>query len=329
MNTSAESHPAHNGPSQGHDDAHKSPERLEQEVNQTRARIEDRLVSLTHRLSPGELLDQALGMAREHGGEFTHNLGAQMKQNPVPLLLTGIGLTWLMMGSRANGAHYSQSRYGTPEYAGEYPSGYRSTGDVKPGMVDKAKHAVDNLSERAHALKDQAQEAAGRIGEHASDANQRAQQMGRSMGDRVERTSHSMHEHSAHMRDRIQSSQQELNDFFREQPVLAGGLGMALGAALGALLPPTETEDRLMGDTSADTVDKARAAASERFAATREKASETVKGAVETFKEDLHELQQDVHAAAQDSDSSDGQLRQGSVSADAQEDSARNNPSIS
>src|SRR6516164_1582259 len=34
----------------------------------------------------------------------------------------------------------------------------------------------------------------------------------------------------------------------RDQPLVLGGIGVALGAVLGAILPMTEAEDRLMGD---------------------------------------------------------------------------------
>jgi hypothetical protein len=39
-------------------------------------------------------------------------------------------------------------------------------------------------------------------------------------------------------------------DFVSEQPVVVVGLGLAIGAAIGAASPSTETEDRLMGESS-------------------------------------------------------------------------------
>ncbi|NYS62225.1 DUF3618 domain-containing protein [Vreelandella salicampi] len=66
-------------------DETKSPEQLEREVDQARARLGESASELSDRFSPGELIDQALGMAREHGGEFGRNLGAQVKNNPMPM----------------------------------------------------------------------------------------------------------------------------------------------------------------------------------------------------------------------------------------------------
>ncbi|NGX17121.1 hypothetical protein [Wenzhouxiangella sp. XN24] len=58
--------------------------------------------------------------------------------------------------------------------------------------------------------------------------------------------------------------------FYREQPLLAGSLGIAIGAALGALVPPTGMEDRIYGDASDRSVDAAKANAAEKYDDVRE-----------------------------------------------------------
>jgi hypothetical protein len=82
-------------------DARKSPEELELEIDAARAELQVTLQALEQRLSPNELLNEALNQARRHGGEFAHNLGDSIKQNPVPTLLTSIGIAWLMAFSGA------------------------------------------------------------------------------------------------------------------------------------------------------------------------------------------------------------------------------------
>lgn len=42
----------------------------------------------------------------------------------------------------------------------------------------------------------------------------------------------------------------DMMEFCREQPLLVAGLGVAVGAVIGAVLPSTRVEDRLMGDAS-------------------------------------------------------------------------------
>ena len=55
----------------------------------------------------------------------------------------------------------------------------------------------------------------------------------------------------------VQGSQYAV-EFSKEQPLVLAGLGIAVGAVIGALLPPTETEDRLMGETADDAKESAR-----------------------------------------------------------------------
>jgi hypothetical protein len=52
------------------------------------------------------------------------------------------------------------------------------------------------------------------------------------------------------MRASAGAASRSLADFLQEQPLVLAGLGLALGAAVGAVLPSTRTEDELMGETS-------------------------------------------------------------------------------
>ena len=77
-------------------DAHKSPDTLEREIDQTRADIGETVDALAQKFSPGEFLDRSLDMVKQHGGELAVNLRDSIKQNPLAVLLTGAGLAWLM-----------------------------------------------------------------------------------------------------------------------------------------------------------------------------------------------------------------------------------------
>ena len=233
----------------GKQDAEKSPERLEKEVDQTRARIDQRLDTLSSRLSPGELLDQALHMAKDHGGEFGHNLGTQVKQNPLPLILTGVGISWMMMSNNRPGPVIHT-------YGSDTTSGGAGGSRVGSGLSS----AKDKLHDTAH-----------RTSDHAHD-------MKSSAAERVSGARDSM-------QHRAQFTQQQFSDFFQQQPVLAGSLGVALGAALGALLPNTEAEHKALGSTSEQAVSKAKAEASKQYEKAQGTAKEALNSAKETVKE--------------------------------------------
>ena len=72
-------------------------DRIENDLARTRVRMDNRLDALQERLSPGQILDDLMGYFRSsEGGDFARNLMDDIRGNPLPAALTGIGLTWLM-----------------------------------------------------------------------------------------------------------------------------------------------------------------------------------------------------------------------------------------
>jgi Protein of unknown function (DUF3618) len=117
----------------------KSAEEVEREVQTSRAEVEETLEAIQQNLSPGQLFDQAVDYMRRSGGkEFLHNLGATVRDNPVPIVLMSTGLAWLMFsGSRSRRrdeaedlGDYAEGHYG----ASDYPAGYGAAEDrFEPG----------------------------------------------------------------------------------------------------------------------------------------------------------------------------------------------------
>jgi hypothetical protein len=75
-------------------------EQLERETDQTRARLSATLDELRARMTPGEVVDRAIEYANEGpAAEFLRNLGREIRENPMPLVVIGIGVAWLMVAS--------------------------------------------------------------------------------------------------------------------------------------------------------------------------------------------------------------------------------------
>jgi len=73
---------------------------LEREVDQTRGQLSETLEELLPRITPGHVVDQLIDYGR--GGsaaEFLRNLAREIRQHPLPVVLTGIGIAWLMVAS--------------------------------------------------------------------------------------------------------------------------------------------------------------------------------------------------------------------------------------
>jgi hypothetical protein len=276
----------------GTDPGSKSAAEIEREVQQSRAEVEETLDSIQARLSPGQLLDQAVNYFREgRGVEFVRNLGDSIAQNPIPLTLVGVGLAWMMLGGQRfarNGAHRESAyRDDDPEMFEDHYTGLadegmahmHTGGDLPPGGSygeERGGHG-ETLKETGRTAKDKLGELGGQARDAAAQAREGVEHAGARMADRA----HDAQERARHYGSR---ARQGLLRSLDEHPLVLGAIGLAIGAALGAALPASETEDRLMGDARDDALrraakagreqaEKARAAATAVASAAREEAS--------------------------------------------------------
>jgi hypothetical protein len=237
-------------------DVQKDPRELEREADRARADVSHTLDALERRLSPGELLDQGLKMLRGSGDGtgFVSNLATQVRNNPVPTLLTGIGLTWLMAASDR-----------PPRYQGTTSRAASSeAGSGISGMGEKASDAASAALGAASQTADKARSGAQRGRAVAEDAADRAHDFGRSVADASRTGAHRAREGYDYLR--------------HEQPLVLGALAVAAGALIGGLLPGTETEDRYIGEYSDDTTARLKEEADH----TAERAKKTAASAAES-----------------------------------------------
>ena len=75
-----------------YDSETKSSAELEREVQAQRNRVEARIGEIKDRLSPGQLLDEALAYTKDGGSHFASNLGHTISANPLPAALLGVSL---------------------------------------------------------------------------------------------------------------------------------------------------------------------------------------------------------------------------------------------
>lgn len=196
-------------------EAQKDPDTLEREIDQQRAEIDHIVHALESKLSPGQMIDTALGYAKGGGGEFLHNLSDTVKANPVPTLLTSIGLVWLMAGQNRR-----------PDYGAT--SG--------PSVTDRLATKASGLKQQGSGIKDKAAQMRHDASSTLDNARQRVGDSGRHAADSLRHTA-----------DRARGGFSQL---LNEQPLALGAMGIALGALLAASMPPTRREDELMGPSS-------------------------------------------------------------------------------
>ena len=254
----------------------QDPARIESELEQTRARLGTHLDELTRRLSPGQLLDEGLGYVRDgDGADFVRNLREQVRDNPMPAVLTGIGIAWLAMSRDGRGpSARSSSRVVMPH--GEATTGLHATGDDVAGRAHRAGAAVTRTANETDAafrarvaeaqgkvmgLTRQAQESAESFSDRVREALDHARQSAASLRNSAREGMHkagdmaaSGRDTAAGVRDRAAQAGAYASDAgsrlahaMTENPLLLSAMSMTAGALFGALLPQTEFEERQFG----------------------------------------------------------------------------------
>jgi ElaB/YqjD/DUF883 family membrane-anchored ribosome-binding protein len=227
-------------------DIPRSPDTLEQEIDARRANIENIVDALENKLSPGQLFDQALAFTKNNGGEFFDNLGTSIKNNPVPVILATVGVTWLMLGPNQRPHSAGPSMF---SQLGEKLSGAAET--VSDSLIDAKDHLCQSaydLGEKASNLADSASEKMVNVKQRATAGTSDARDTLKARSDRAQDS----------LLRQGRNLQGSVEYMLKEQPLALAAIGIALGAAIGAALPTTRQEDKLFGQTSDKLANKAK-----------------------------------------------------------------------
>ncbi|WP_114389795.1 DUF3618 domain-containing protein [Notoacmeibacter marinus] len=368
-------------------------DRLEAEAERHRSNIDNMIDALKDRMSPGQMMDEALGFFKEgQVAEAGKNFGQQVRDNPLALGLIGAGIAWLAFGSgvRSTGRDL-YDRYGSDDGAdvdeygrfragggrhldpdrfpdsGEYHDPYRSPSDADPrtggatyvggsdttgsSLKDKASGvgsavsgaasstgsavssgasktgsaisgAASSVGESARsagsAVGSAAGNAASSISSGASSASQAARDAAASTGQAFADGGRAVSYRASQARQSAtrgyRNIQSELIGAFRDEPLVFGAIAVAVGAAIGAALPPTRREDELMGETrdnlrdqayerGRDAVTEARDVAEKTYTAASERAEQKglkPKGEGETVAEKVADVARTAAQTAKD-----------------------------
>lgn len=227
----------------------RAPEQIERDIRDTRAEVGATLDAIQSKLTPGQMMDQALGYLRTSlPADFGRSMNETVRNNPLPVALVGIGLAWMMASGRSGSAVHSP-RMGTRRHDDPWQA---SDSSSSSSLRDTAQHATDRARDWVGETADQAREC---IADGAESMRERMADTAGSAREGVSDLAHRTREQMDHARARASM-------MINEQPLLVGALGIALGAAVGAALPETRREDELMGELRDDLMargsDKAR-----------------------------------------------------------------------
>jgi hypothetical protein len=215
--------------------------------------------------------------------------------------------------------------YNTPSWA---KSGTEHNADVVKSARDTAAHLGSTLSGAATSAAETARDVGDTVGDKASNLTQTASDAGKAAVDgakdlataaseRMEALQKQLAEGTEHMsaeaRKRIvaaretalkardatmataKQGQERATDMFEEQPLVAGALAVALGAAIAAALPRSRVEDDYLGKQSDHLIEEAERI----FAEEKAKLSMAAQAATTEAKKVLDEASDEIGSLAQ------------------------------
>lgn len=210
---------------------------LEREIETHRANVENSLDKLRGRMSVDKVVNnigQFMGLEDVRG--TLAKAGQQVRENPVALGLIGIGVIWLVMGrsQAAQGAAESHGSRSYTPYSGASPASGQQAGPDRRRAEREGETFLDKVADQAAGAKemagDVAHDLADKVNQTTSGLTDSVKNLASAVADRL------------HARDVIAPITQRLE----QQPLLLGGVALISGAVIGAALPRTQTEDRLL-----------------------------------------------------------------------------------
>lgn len=243
----------------------KSAAELEREADIARAKVSDTADSIRNKMSPGQLIDEFAGIfTGADGSAMLGNLRAQVRDNPLPLTLVGAGLAWLMLGS---GASHGSGATGVYQ-AGRNANDVSQDGDRGVDFGNEVSGIGARVSDASKLAASVVSEAAGVAANATTDA-----------GERLKQTAAQF---ASSAGDMSASARHTVQEVFQREPLAVAALGLAIGTAIGVMLPHTAMEDEQLGEYR----DKLRESAQNVFDKGLEQVKEVAAEAYETVKDE-------------------------------------------
>jgi len=285
---------------------------LEREVDRERERVSATIDELQARASVGSLVDQVVKAVGENGGEVSRNLGRSLRDNPLAALLTGVGLAWLMAGSgrpRDEGRDWEEQehaylRHGRDRLAEPSMPSASTFRNIPDGAWPQSEDP-DRDDASGEGLRERVADVASRVGEGISEAvegvRERASDLSHAAGAGLHRASETMRDAGGAVRHGAGAARRSaagtgrdmrhgLDTLIEDQPLVAGAIAMALGAAVGGALPRSRIEDQMFGERSDRALEAARTLAKDQGAKVQATASAVVDEALNIADEASAEL---------------------------------------
>lgn len=248
----AEGDPISSRSTSGGGDRERTPEEIQREIELTRERMGRDIDALGEKLSPENLKRQAKEAITGKAHDMVNNVGDQardtgtrfidfVRDNPLPVAAVGLGAIWLIQQRNRS------------EISGDRMARFAYTGPERRGTG-----FGQRVADRAGEVRERAGEIAGRAGELAGTARERVGELSSSARERASDLGHAARERIGTQARRARGGIDRMMD---ESPIAVAAGATILGLLIGLLVPESERENRLMGPTRDNLVDRAQTTA--------------------------------------------------------------------
>jgi len=219
-------------------------------------------------------MDEVLGQFRNgDASRMLDNFRVQARDNPMALALIGSGVAWMMLGSGAQAVNAGSDDSGERHMRGSRSSDM--TGHSEMSEATSASSASTGIGAEAESLAARASNAfaglGSSVGNRMHDASDRVGHMASGMRSAGEDALTGSSEAARQFGEQARSS---LFDVLEREPLVLAAIGVAVGAAIGAILPATEVEREHLGPAGDAMRDRASALAARGMETAKEAAGE-------------------------------------------------------
>ena len=238
---------------------------IERDIQETQREMSRTIDEIQHRLSPETIKANMKAKAKVRMRETSRGFMDRVKEHPAAAALVGLG-AWMLFKGDDTERDFSSKNYAYGHYD-ELGCGVcgASLEDSERGWTEKMRDGASSVGDRARGAADNVRESAAHAAHKVSESTSNA---AHHVADTSSRVMHNAGERAQSFgrstRYRAQSMARGTARSYEENPFILGGVGIVLGALLGAAIPETERERQMMGPARDQALDRARELAREK-----------------------------------------------------------------
>ena len=251
---------------------------LEASVGELNKKVAGTIDDLKESLSPSHIKEEFKGFVREESSQILSSLQRKAHDNPLQAVAIGAAIAYPFWGVLKSipvpllliygGVWLSRQNNGKLARAVN-----ESAGDLAQSVRD----AEESIAANVNAVKDKVSNTAQNVLNSATaTANEAVRAVKETSADALEKVSASVSDFGEAGTGAANRSKTAIEDLINKNPLLVGGLALAVGAFIAASIPISEAENRLFGERSDEVKDSARGAVTQGV----ERAKDTAAGIV-------------------------------------------------